>query len=123
MESRSGCGRRRFVPNLGEASRRFDDDAHEVGLRGGDGADGLGFGERGLVLRREDRGEGGVVLEGLFSSEELLVRRLGFPGDVRVLVLLGCGDGDASEGCEAAEEFVEGGESGGGDSDGAVADN
>lgn len=108
-----------------EACRRFDDDAHEVGLSGGDGADGLGFGERGLVLRREDRGEGGVVLEGLFSSEELLVRRLGFPGDVRVLVLLGCGDGDgdASEGCEAAEEFVEGGESGGGDSDGAVADN
>lgn len=67
-------------------------------MGGGDGADAFGFGERRLVLRRENRGEGRVVLDGLFGSEELLARGLGFPGDVRVVLLFGCGDGEASEG-------------------------
>lgn len=119
----------RTTPGL-EASRRFlgggaglDDDAHEVGLGGGDGADGLGLGERGGVVGGEHRAEGGEVLDGLFGSEELLARLLlELLGDAaRVLMLLRGGDGEASESSEAAEDAGQGRERGGVDG-GSVAE-
>lgn len=66
----------------------MDDDAHEVGLGGGDGADGLGLGEGRGLFGREDWGQGGVVSEGVFGSKEILVRRWLLRDVVRFLLLL-----------------------------------
>lgn len=86
----------------------MDDDAHEIGLGGGDCADGLEFGERRRFLRGKDWGEGGgVVSEDLSGSEEVLAG-LGFLGDIVRGLLLG-GDRLAPEGRDTpVEEVVEG---------------
>ena len=47
----------------------LNDDVHEVGLGGSDSANGLGLGERGLLIGGEDQRKGGVVLEGVFGLE------------------------------------------------------
>ena len=94
----------------------LDDDAHEVGLRGGDDADGLGVGERRRVLEGEDGGEGREVLEGLLRFEEVLAWGLLLVLVARVSVVPGGGGGggdwEAPE--AAAEEGGEGWERGGG---------
>ncbi|KAJ1410628.1 hypothetical protein SESBI_21795 [Sesbania bispinosa] len=70
-----------------EASRRFfgDDDAHEVGLRSSDDADGLGFGERRVVFVGKDGSERGELLQGVLRFQEILVGgflfRVLLPGD------------------------------------------
>ena len=48
---------------------KLNDDVHEVGLGGSDNVDGLGLGERELLIGGEDWSKGGVVLEGGFGSE------------------------------------------------------
>lgn len=76
----------------------FDDDAHEVGLGGGDEADGLGGEEvAGFEGGEGGEGEGGEAAEGVAGSEEVLGWR-GICSRVRVRVLGGEGD----EGGEAA---------------------
>lgn len=84
----------------------MDDDAHEIGLGGGDQADGLVWREVGVVMGREDGGEVGVVLGSVFARlEEVFVGLLGLSGwIVRVLSSGGDGEGEEVEGGGAESE-------------------
>lgn len=81
----------------------MNNDAHEIGLCGGDHADGLVLREIRLVFGGENRGEIGEVLDCLACLEEVLVRF--FRDIVRVVVLSGgYSEGEEAEGGEAAED-------------------